>query len=111
MNINENVIITNHTINNTFEVLTANNFHNDTSILNCYLALGYIPVESPDRNKIWTILEKLKEIDRKNYTQGFLRFEDLEARAALDKKLEEIIKKFEDKKRRELLNELKNKAV
>lgn len=94
MNINEYAIITNHAMNNTFEVLTDNNFHNDTSILNCYIALGLIPLNAPERSKIWGILEKLKEIDRKNYTQGFLRFEDLEARADLDKQLENITRRY-----------------
>ena len=77
MNVNEYAIITNKAINNSFETLTDNNYHNDTSIFSCYIMLGLIPSESPDHDILWGILEKLKEIDRKNYTQGFLRFDDL----------------------------------
>lgn len=94
MNINEYAIITNHSIGQAFENLTENNFHNDTSIFNCYLAFGIVPPGKKDYQLLWGILDGLKEIDRKNYTQGFLRFDDLEKRAALDKKLEKIIRKY-----------------
>ena len=94
MNINEYAIITNHSIGQAFENLTENNFHNDTSIFNCYLAFGIVPPDKKEYQMLWGILDGLKEIDRKNYTQGFLRFEDLEKRAALDKKLEKIIRKY-----------------
>ena len=94
MNIINYAITTNHAIEKAFENLTENNFHNDTSIFNCYLAFGIVPPDKKDYQALWGILESLKEIDRKNYTQGFLRFEDLEKRAALDKKLEKIIKKY-----------------
>lgn len=94
MNINEYAIITNHSIGQAFENLTENNFHNDTSIFNCYLAFGIVPPDKKDYQLLWGILDGLKEIDRKNYIQGFLRFDDLEKRAALDKKLEKIIRKY-----------------
>ena len=94
MNINEYAIITNHSIGQAFENLTENNFHNDTSIFNCYLAFGIVPPDKKEYQLLWGILEGLKEIDRKNYIQGFLRFEDLEKRAALGKKLEKIIRKY-----------------
>ena len=94
MNINEYAIITNHSIGQAFENLTENNFHNDTSIFNCYLAFGIVPPDKKEYQMLWGILDGLKEIDRKNYTQGFLRFDDLEKRAALDKKLEKIIRKY-----------------
>ena len=111
MNVNEYAFFSNKEINNSFEILTENNYHNDTSIFSCYIMLGLIPPESPDHNKIWGILEKLKEIDRKNYTQGFLRFDDLENRNKLDKQLERIYNKYEDEQTRKILNDLKNKAV
>lgn len=94
MNINEYAITTNHSIGQAFENLTENNFHNDTSIFNCYLAFGIVPPDKKEYQMLWGILDGLKEIDRKNYTQGFLRFDDLEKRAALDKKLEKIIRKY-----------------
>ena len=94
MNINEYAIITNHSIGQAFENLTENNFHNDTSIFSCYLAFGIVPPDKKEYQSLWGILDGLKEIDRKNYTQGFLRFEDLEKRAALGKKLEKIIRKY-----------------
>ena len=94
MDINEYAIITNHAIGQAFENLTENNYHNDTSILNCYLAFGIVPPDKKDYQMLWCILHELKEIDRKNYIQGFLRFDDLEKRAALDKKLEKIIRKY-----------------
>ncbi len=94
MNINEYAIITNHSIGQAFENLTENNFHNDTSIFNCYLAFGIVPPDKKEYQMLWGILDGLKEIDRKNYIQGFLRFDDLEKRAALDKKLEKIIRKY-----------------
>lgn len=94
MNIIEYAITTNHSIEKAFDNLTENNYHNDTSIFNCYLAFGIVPPDKKDYQVLWGILENLKEIDRKNFTQGFLRFEDLEKRTALDKKLEKIIKKY-----------------
>lgn len=94
MNINEYAIITNHSIGQAFENLTENHFHNDTSIFNCYLAFGIVPPDKKEYQMLWGILDGLKEIDRKNYIQGFLRFDDLEKRAALDKKLEKIIRKY-----------------
>lgn len=94
MNINEYAIITNHSIGQAFENLTENNFHNDTSIFNCYLAFGIVPPDKKEYQMLWGILDGLKEIDRKNYIQGFLRFDDLEKRAALDQKLEKIIRKY-----------------
>ena len=94
MNIIDYAIISNKDIQRSFETLTDNNFHNDTSILNCYIALGFLPYDVPERENVWTILEELKRIDRKNYTQGFLRFEDLEKRNNLDKELEKIVNGF-----------------
>ena len=86
--------ITNENITQSFETMTDNNYHNDTSILNCYLAMGLVPYGAPEWDKLWKILDRLKEIDRKSYIQGFLRFEDLENRSKLDKELEKIVKKY-----------------
>lgn len=43
MNVNMYSILTNRVIDKAYETLTDNNFHNDTSILNCYLAFGLVP--------------------------------------------------------------------
>ena len=94
MNVNEYAIITNKATAIAFETLTENNYHNDTSIFNAYIAFGLVPYTAPEYDEIWSILNGLKEIDHKNYTQGFLRFEDLEKRSKLDKRLEQIIKKY-----------------
>lgn len=94
MNINELTNITNHAIGKSFDILTDNNYHTDTSIFNCYIALGIVPPTNQDHDIIWNILNGLKEIDIKSYTVGSLRFEDLERRAALDKQLTDIVKKY-----------------
>ena len=41
MNIIDYANISNRDVKRAFETLTDNNFHNDTSILNCYLALFF----------------------------------------------------------------------
>lgn len=94
MNINELTNITNHAIGKSFDILTDNNYHTDTSIFNAYIALGIVPPTNKDHDIIWGILNGLKEIDIKSYTVGYLTFEDLEHRAALDKQLTEIVKKY-----------------
>ena len=81
-------------INAAFDVLTDNNFHTDTSILNCYIAFGIVPQTAPEYNELWTILDGLKEIDRKSYIIGYLTYNDLEKRSALDKRLEDIVSKY-----------------
>lgn len=86
--------ITNEQLKQAFDILTDNNFHNDTSILECYLAFGIVPPTKKEHQELWSILEELKEIDRKNYIQGFLRCEDVEHRNKLDKQVKAIINKF-----------------
>lgn len=81
-------------INAAFEVLTDNNFHTDTSILNCYLAFGIVPQTAPEYNELFTILDGLKAIDRKSFETGYLVYSDLENRAELDNRLAEIVSKY-----------------
>ena len=96
MKITDLTIISTHKhINQAFEVLTDNNYHTDTSIFNCYIAFGVVPQAAPEYNELWTILEGLKEIDRKSYSIGYLTYNDLEKRAALDKQLLDIVNKYQ----------------
>jgi len=86
--------ITNEQLKQAFDVLTDNNFHNDTSILNCYLAFGLVPVTEPEHDKLWAILERLKRIDRKSYDVGYLTFQDIDNRHELNNQVKAIINKF-----------------
>lgn len=86
--------ITENELNQAYEILTDNNFHNDTSILNCYIAFGIVPPDKKEHQELWKILDELKEIDRKNYIVGFLRFEELERRSKLDKRVRTITEKY-----------------
>ena len=77
-----------------FDVLTDNNFHTDTSIFNCYIAFGIVPQDAPEFNELFSILDGLKEIDRKSFEKGYLVYSDLENRAELDNRLTEIVSKY-----------------
>lgn len=92
------------TVNNTvyeqaLEILTDNNYHNDTSLLDCYLAFGIVPVMvnehyNKEHGELWGILNELKAIDRKNYVEHCLRIGDIERRNALDNRVRELVKKY-----------------
>ena len=94
MNITEYAITSGRDIKKAFDVLTDNNFHTDTSILNCYLALGIIPANEFEHQVIWTALDDLKALDRKANIQGGLTIQDIEYRAAIDKVIEQQVNAY-----------------
>ena len=89
-----NAIITNHAYNKATEILTDNNYHTDTSLLDCYLTFGVVPAVSDECQELWGILEGLKAIDRKNYELGYLTLTDVETRSRLDNRVKAIYKKY-----------------
>lgn len=89
-----NAIITNRMYEKATDILTDNNYHTDTSLLDCYLTFGVVPAVSDECQELWGILEGLKAIDRKNYEVGYLTITDVETRSRLDNRVKAIYKKY-----------------